>query len=38
MPLKANDILFIPNSRAKTFAMRGAEALIQTGTGVAIYR
>jgi polysaccharide export outer membrane protein len=34
----ANDILFIPNSAAKSAAMRGLEAAIQLGTGVAIYR
>ena len=38
MPLQANDILFIPNSKAKTFALRSVEALIQTGVGVAVYR
>jgi len=36
--LQANDILFIPNNMAKTIAMRTAEALIQTGTGMAIYK
>jgi polysaccharide biosynthesis/export protein len=36
--LQANDILFIPNSAAKSAAMRGMEAVIQLGTGVAIYR
>jgi polysaccharide biosynthesis/export protein len=34
----ANDILFIPNSAAKNAAMRGLEAAIQLGTGIAIYR
>jgi polysaccharide export outer membrane protein len=34
----ANDILFIPNSAAKSTAMRGMEAAIQLGTGIAIYR
>jgi polysaccharide export outer membrane protein len=38
LPLLANDILFIPTSAAKSAAMRGLEAIIQTGTGVAIYR
>lgn len=38
MPLQANDILFIPNSKTKTIALRSAEALIQAGTGLAIYR
>jgi polysaccharide export outer membrane protein len=34
----ANDILFIPNSATKSAALRGLEAAIQLGTGVAIYR
>jgi polysaccharide export outer membrane protein len=38
MQMLANDILFIPNSAAKSAAMRGLEAAIQLGTGVAIYR
>ncbi len=38
MQLKANDILFIPDSRVKAIALRAAEALVQTGTGMAIYR
>jgi polysaccharide export outer membrane protein len=38
MPLQANDILFVPNSAAKSIALRGAEAIIQAGTGRAIYR
>jgi polysaccharide export outer membrane protein len=38
MQLNANDILFIPDSRAKAIAMRAAEALVQTGTGMAIYK
>jgi polysaccharide export outer membrane protein len=37
-PLQANDILFIPNSTAKTIALRSAEAMIQTGSGLAIYK
>ena len=37
LPLKSDDILFIPNSAARTFAQRTAEAAIQIGTGVAIY-
>ena len=36
--LKANDILFIPTSAAKNAAIRGAEAALQIGTGLAIYR
>lgn len=38
VPLKADDILFIPASRAKSAALRTFEAAIQIGTGVAIYR
>jgi polysaccharide export outer membrane protein len=38
MPLEANDILFIPNSKIKSIALRSAEALIQAGTGMAIYK
>lgn len=38
MQLNANDILFIPESRAKAITLRAAEALVQTGTGMAIYR
>jgi polysaccharide export outer membrane protein len=38
MQLTANDILFIPDSRAKAIALRAAEALVQTGTGMAIYK
>jgi polysaccharide export outer membrane protein len=37
MPLQANDILFIPNNMAKSIALRTSEALIQAGTGMAIY-
>ena len=37
VPLLADDILFIPNSTGKAASMRVVEALIQTGTGVAIY-
>jgi polysaccharide biosynthesis/export protein len=36
--MRANDILFIPNSASKSAAMRGLETAIQLGTGVAIYR
>lgn len=38
MPLLSNDILFIPSSQAKVATYRALEALIQTGTGIAIYR
>ena len=36
--LQANDILFIPGSTGKRAALRGLEAAIQTGTGLAIWR
>lgn len=36
--MRAEDILFVPLSGAKNAAMRGLEAAIQIGTGVAIYR
>lgn len=36
--LLSNDILFIPNSTAKIASTRALEALITTGTGIAIYR
>lgn len=35
--LQANDILFIPNSVAKSAGLRALEAVIQTGTGVVIW-
>jgi protein involved in polysaccharide export with SLBB domain len=38
VPLRADDILFIPVSGAKNVALRTFEAAIQIGTGVAIYR
>jgi polysaccharide biosynthesis/export protein len=36
--LQPNDILFVPNSAAKSAARRSLEAVVQTATGVAIYR
>lgn len=36
--MQANDVLFIPGSAAKTATLRGIEAAIQVGTGVAIWR
>lgn len=36
--LQANDVLFIPDSAAKSATRRGLEAVLQTATGVAIYR
>jgi polysaccharide export outer membrane protein len=38
VPLKADDILFIPVSGTKNVALRTFEAAVQIGTGVAIYR
>jgi polysaccharide export outer membrane protein len=35
--LQANDILFIPNSLAKSTSMRVLDAAIQAGTGIAIW-
>ena len=37
LPLKSDDILFVPNSAAKSVAARTAEAALQIGTGIAIY-
>jgi hypothetical protein len=34
----ANDILFVPTSTAKKVAVRAMEAVVQAGTGIAIYR
>ncbi len=36
--LQPKDIVFIPNSAAKSVFYRGSEAALQTATGVAIYR
>jgi polysaccharide export outer membrane protein len=36
--LSADDILFIPNSATKSASLRAAEAAIQIGTGIAIFR
>lgn len=36
--LQPDDILFVPNSVGKSAARRGLEAVLQTATGVAIYR
>jgi polysaccharide export outer membrane protein len=38
VPLRANDILFIPTSGTKLATMRGIEAAIQLGTGAVIWR
>jgi len=36
--LNANDILFVPNSAAKSAGIRALEAALTVGTGLAIYR
>lgn len=36
--LQNDDILFVPNNVAKTAALRAAEAAIQVGSGVAVWR
>ncbi len=38
LSLKADDILFVPDSAAKSVAARTFEAAVQIGTGLAIYR
>jgi polysaccharide export outer membrane protein len=38
VPMLANDILFIPNSAAKSATLRGLESALQMATGIAIYR
>jgi polysaccharide export outer membrane protein len=35
--LHANDILYVPNSMAKSASLRAIEAAIQAGTGIAIW-
>lgn len=37
IPLHGEDILFIPGSTGKKMTLRGIEAAIQTGTGIAIW-
>ncbi|MBI4908798.1 MAG: polysaccharide biosynthesis/export family protein [Acidobacteria bacterium] len=37
-PMRANDILYIPNSAAKSVGMRALEAGVQIATGVVIWR
>ena len=36
--LHPNDIVFVPNSAAKSAAKRGLESIVQVATGLAIYR
>ncbi len=38
VPLQPDDILFVPNSAARSGALRALEAAIQLGTGVVIWR
>jgi polysaccharide biosynthesis/export protein len=38
IPLRAGDIFFIPDSTAKRVGMRTLEAMVQTATGLAIWR
>jgi polysaccharide export outer membrane protein len=38
VPLRGDDILFIPGSTGKKAALRSLEAAIQTGTSLAIWR
>jgi polysaccharide export outer membrane protein len=38
VPLQAGDILFVPGSAAKKAGVRTLEAMIQAGTGLAIWR
>ena len=35
--LQAEDIIFVPNSAAKTATRRTLDAIIQTATGLAVY-
>ncbi len=37
LPLKADDILFVPTSATKSAVLRTFEAMVQVGTGLAIY-
>jgi hypothetical protein len=37
IPLRTNDILYVPDSRGKKALARGAEAALGIGTSVAIY-
>ena len=38
VPLKSNDVLYIPDSRGMKVLARGAEAALGVGAGIAIYR
>lgn len=36
--LHADDVVFVPNSLAKSATRRGLEAILEAATGIAIYR
>jgi polysaccharide export outer membrane protein len=38
LELQPDDIVFVPNSLAKSATRRGLEAILQTATGLAVYR
>ena len=38
VPLQGNDVLFVPNSSAKSGSRRAVDAIVQAATGLAIYR
>ena len=38
MPLRPDDVLFVPNNASKAWTARGIDALIGVGTGIAIWR
>ena len=38
VPLRGGDILFVPDSTVKRVGMRTVEAMVQTVTGIAIWR
>lgn len=38
LPLQADDIVFVPNSAAKSFGRKSLDAILQVAAGAAIYR
>jgi polysaccharide biosynthesis/export protein len=38
LPMNANDILFVPNNKPKSVAIRVIEAAVNAGTGVLVFR
>jgi polysaccharide export outer membrane protein len=38
MQLQSEDIVFVPNSAARSATTRSLEAILQTATGLVIYR